>query len=60
MSAAEERFPGISKRFLFFTSDEEMVDVFRDRGVRALPKRSSVEELSGAVAAVLSRAILPR
>ena len=60
LNMAEERFPGISGRFLFFTSDEEMVDVFRDRGVRALPKRASATELSGEVAAILSRAALAR
>ncbi|MCC6502030.1 MAG: response regulator [Deltaproteobacteria bacterium] len=56
LDRAEERFPGISRRFLFFTSDEEMVDVFRDRGVRALHKRASPAELSAEVAAILSRA----
>lgn len=55
LSRAEERFPGIRARFLFFTSDKEKVEHFRDKGVRALVKPSSAAELSGEVVSILSR-----
>jgi CheY-like chemotaxis protein len=55
LNRAEERFPGIKARFLFFTSDKEKYEYFRDRGVKALLKPASAAELSGEVASILSR-----
>lgn len=55
LNRAEERFPGIRARFLFFTSDREKYEYFRDKGVRALLKPASAAELSGEVASILGR-----
>lgn len=55
LNRAEERFPGIRARFLFFTSDKERVERFREKGVRALLKPASAAELSGEVASILGR-----
>ena len=52
---AEQRFPGIRARFLFFTSDRERIEHFRDKGIRALMKPASAAEISCEVAAILSR-----
>lgn len=53
LNGAEQMFPGISRRFVFFTSDEEAAGVLRERGLRALEKRASDEALAAEVAAVL-------
>jgi CheY-like chemotaxis protein len=55
LQRAEERFPGIRARFLFFTSDQDSVAHFRDKGVRALLKPASADKLSAEVASILSR-----
>lgn len=55
LSRAEERFPGIRSRFLFFTSDHEGMEFFKGKGVRALMKPSSAAELAGEVASILGR-----
>lgn len=52
---AEENFPGIRSRFVFFTSDRGWVEKFRGKGLRAIAKPSSASEISGEVASVLSR-----
>lgn len=52
---AEEKFPGIKSRFLFFTSDRDWVEKFRGRGLRAMAKPSSAAEISGEVASILGR-----
>lgn len=54
LTKAEERYPGIRSRFVFFTSHQEGLDYFREKGVRALAKPSSVMEIAGAVASILS------
>lgn len=55
LSNAEELFPGIRSRFLFFTSDREQFEHFRNKGVRSLLKPASAAELSGEVASILCR-----
>jgi CheY-like chemotaxis protein len=55
LSKAEERFPGIKARFLFFTSDKDRVEHFRGRGVKALLKPSNATDISGEVASILRR-----
>lgn len=52
---AEEKFPGIRSRFLFFTSDRDRVEEFRGEGVRAITKPSSASDISGEVASILTR-----
>lgn len=53
LNGAEQMFPGISRRFVFFTSDEEAAGVLRDRGLRALSKSASDAKLAAEVVAVL-------
>jgi CheY-like chemotaxis protein len=55
LQRAEERFPGIRARFLFFTSDQDKVALFRDMGLRALLKPASADRLSAEVASILGR-----
>ncbi|CAG1066589.1 Chemotaxis protein CheY [uncultured bacterium] len=55
LSKAEERFPGIKARFLFFTSDKDRVEHFRGKGVKALLKPSNASDISGEVASILRR-----
>jgi len=55
LKRAEEMFPGIRARFLFFTSDKERMEHFRDKGVRAILKPASAADLSGEIASILSR-----
>lgn len=57
LSRAEQRFPGISARFLFFTSDHEGAQYFRGRGIRTLMKPSGAMEIANEVAAILGRAV---
>lgn len=55
LGRAERRFPGISARFLLFSSDPDGVDYFRSRGARALLKPASAAELANEVAMILGR-----
>jgi len=53
MNGAEQMFPGISRRFVFFTSDGEAAGVLRERGLRAVEKGASDANLAAEVVAVL-------
>jgi len=52
---AQERFPGIKSRFLFFTSDYEGAEHLKGKGVKLLMKPASAGELAGEVASILAR-----
>lgn len=52
---AEESFPGIRRRFLFFTSDYDGIEHLKEKGVRTLMKPASAGELACEVASILAR-----
>lgn len=54
--AASAKYPGIGERFIFFSGslDESMAEFLRKKGLRCLPKPSSIRDIRKAVAGILS------